>query len=82
MPALARTGKPPYTPRSISPRATGSEEIMTTATSAFYEALEKAAGGERLSMEEGLALSREMIDSGAARNVLEQLAACSSGKSR
>lgn len=29
---------------------------MTTATSAFYEALEKAAGGGRLSMEEGLAL--------------------------
>ena len=56
MPALARTGKPPYTPRSNSPRATGFEEIMTTATSAFYEALEKAAGGERLSMEEGLAL--------------------------
>lgn len=38
--------------------------------------------GHAPSMEEGLALSREMIDSGAARNVLEQLAACSSGKSR
>ena len=29
---------------------------MTTATSAFYEALEKGAAGERLSFEEGCAL--------------------------
>ena len=41
---------------------------MTTATTAFYEAIEKAAGGERLSFEEGLALLEgdDLVALGAA----------------
>ena len=41
---------------------------MTTATTAFYESLEKAASGERLSFEEGLALleGNDLVALGAA----------------
>ncbi len=41
---------------------------MTTATTAFYDAIEKAAGGERLSYEEGLALLEgdDLVALGAA----------------